>query len=48
MKYDKISAYDKSKDKTIDMCLNCTKKKCTGDCNVKNMKHESKGKGVNK
>ena len=29
--YECIS-YDKNYDETIDKCLNCTKKKCTGNC----------------
>lgn len=29
-KYDGI--YDKKKDKTIDICLNCKKSKCEGQC----------------
>ena len=33
--YECIS-YDKNYDDTIDKCLNCTKKECTGNCNEVN------------
>ena len=33
MKYDKIKAYNKSEDSSIEECLNCTKEKCNGKCN---------------
>lgn len=44
MKYEKIGAYDRLKDKTIDICLNCTKKECKGDCRFKSMKNKIKTK----
>lgn len=31
--YDCMS-YDRNQDKTIDKCLNCTKKKCSGSCYI--------------
>ena len=31
--YDCFS-YDRNKDKTIDKCLNCTRKKCSGNCYI--------------
>lgn len=33
-----IISYDKTKDKTIDICLTCTKKTCTGLCTNKYFK----------
>ena len=41
MKYNEIHAYDRTKDPTIEMCLNCTKKKCSGMCNLKNKKQSN-------
>lgn len=38
MKYDKIGAYDKTKDDSINICLNCTKEKCNGKCNLNNVR----------
>lgn len=35
-------SYDKNYDETINMCLNCTKKKCTGNCNDVNKSTQGK------
>lgn len=41
-----LQAYDKLKDETIDICLNCTKKICRGDCKLK--KNKTKKQSINK
>ena len=38
MKHYDAPAYDKTKDETIDVCLNCTKEHCNGNCTIKDMK----------
>lgn len=34
---------DKTKNESINICLNCTKKKCTGECSFKKNKSNKKG-----
>ena len=34
MAHDNAPSYDKTTDKTIDICLNCKKIKCSGECNL--------------
>ena len=34
MAYDNAPSYDKTTDKTIDICLNCEKIRCTGECSL--------------
>ena len=34
MKHYDAPSYDKNKDASIDICLKCTKEKCTGQCNL--------------
>ena len=38
MIHENVVSYDKTKDSTIDICLNCTKKTCKGDCKLKKNK----------
>lgn len=38
MIHNNVQSYDKTKDKTIEICLNCTKKVCLGDCKFKKTK----------
>ena len=40
MIHENVQSYDKTKDKTIEICLNCTKKVCKGDCKLKKSKKE--------
>ena len=42
-KYENI--YDKSKDKTIEICLTCKEKKCRGECiKVKGARNDERRK----
>ena len=47
MIYENVQSYDKTKDETIEICLNCTKKHCNGDCKFnKTKRNKSKDKKV--
>lgn len=38
MIHNEMKSYDKTRDDTINICLNCTKPKCSGECDFKKIK----------